>query len=235
MLHQLKIILGNGWTVLAAWVVTWVLGYVGLGGYAADAIEGIDLSMIPLLPSMLFVLAALVSIVSTILWAMSMGRRGGADSTVIVSARRRILIGGVALTGGVIGGTAATLSRLYGWITVSGPALSAPVATIDNNPQPSWDGSRITGYRELGSTGFKVSDISLGTGQVLRHSDPVGLLQAAMDRGVNYIDTSPDYAGTRSEAAIGKAISGRRREDLFIATTVIATHLSVGIHTLRSA
>ena len=218
MLHQLKNILGTGWIVLAAWVVTWVLGYVGLGGYAADAIEGIDRSMIPILPSVLFFLATLISIASTILWAGSMGKRDGADSTVAVSARRRILIGGVALTGGVIGGTAATISRLYGWMTVTGPAMAAPVVTVDDNPQPSWDGSRITGYRELGSTGFKVSDISLGTGQVLRHSDPVGLLQAAMDRGVNYIDTSPDYAGTRSETAIGKAISGRQREDLFIAT-----------------
>ncbi len=218
MIDQLKTILGNGWILLAAWIITWGLGYLGLGGYLADRIEGIDASMIPILPSILFILAALASLALTVVWASFLGRKQGHGSTAGVSARRRILIGGIALTGGIATGAAATIARLYGWLTVTGPALAPPVTATDPNPHPSWDGSSITGYRELGSTGFKVSDISLGTGQILRHSDPVGLLRSALDRGVNYIDTSPDYAGTRSETAIGKAIVGRRREDLFIAT-----------------
>ena len=42
-------------------------------------------------------------------------------------------------------------------------------------------------------------------------------MRLALERGVNYFDTSPDYSGAGSEQAIGKAIRGPR-DKLFIAT-----------------
>ena len=62
-----------------------------------------------------------------------------------------------------------------------------------------------------------VSDISLGSTRLHNNPDPVGLLNAALDRGVNYIDASPDYA-PESEQIIKAAIQGRDRDKLVIAS-----------------
>ena len=72
-------------------------------------------------------------------------------------------------------------------------------------------------YRPLGNTGLMVSDISLGSTRLHQNPDPVGLLNAALDRGVNYIDASPDYA-PESEQIIKAAIKGRKRDELVIAS-----------------
>jgi predicted aldo/keto reductase-like oxidoreductase len=209
----------NGWTALCAWLVTFVLGYFGLGGRLAERIEGMDPAMIPIYPSVLFAAAVIISIWLTVSWARTIGAKAQAtaDEPPKGLGRRRFLTGTAAVTGGVAGASAATVGRLSGWMTVTGPSLGAEVVTTDPNPLDSWLGSRVQGYRRLGRTGVEVSDISVGTGQIVRHPDPVGLLKTAMDRGVTYIDTSPDYAGTRSEEAIAKAIKGRR-DDMFIAT-----------------
>ena len=42
-------------------------------------------------------------------------------------------------------------------------------------------------------------------------------MRLALERGVNYVDTSPDYSATGSEEAIGRAIRGHR-DGLFLAT-----------------
>ena len=79
-------------------------------------------------------------------------------------------------------------------------------------------------YRRLGRTGFKVSEISLGTVEI---GMPYGiaengkvpvpdetaaalLLNDALDRGINFIDTARAYG--ESEAIIGRALRRRRRE-----------------------
>jgi len=51
----------------------------------------------------------------------------------------------------------------------------------------------------------------------------------AIDRGVNYIDTSPDYSATGSEQAVGRAIQGKR-DQLFLATKFCTPigHLGAG-------
>jgi predicted aldo/keto reductase-like oxidoreductase len=61
-----------------------------------------------------------------------------------------------------------------------------------------------------------VSDIVLGTGRI-RGEDGEQIARLAIDRGVNYFDTSPDYSGADSENAMGRAIQGVR-DQLFIAT-----------------
>lgn len=63
-------------------------------------------------------------------------------------------------------------------------------------------------YRVLGRTGFKVSEIGFGGYPV---SDP-NAVDYALDKGINYIDTSDCYRGGQSEETIGKVMKRRRNE-----------------------
>ena len=79
-------------------------------------------------------------------------------------------------------------------------------------------------YRPLGTTGFAVSDISLGTWQVGgKWGEPFSaatadaILDAAADTGVNFIDTADVYGDGASEAAVGRLVR-RRAERIFVAT-----------------
>jgi predicted aldo/keto reductase-like oxidoreductase len=74
--------------------------------------------------------------------------------------------------------------------------------------------AKIKGYRLLGRTGFKVSDIGFGCGELAEST----LLEAALDRGINYIDTAENYANGQADRIIGKAIKGRNRKSLFVTT-----------------
>ena len=90
-------------------------------------------------------------------------------------------------------------------------------------------------YRQLGRTGFKVSEISLGTveigmpyGIAVNGVIPVPdetvanrLLHDALDRGINFIDTARAYGG--SEAIIGRALR-RRRKEYILASKVLSRH-----------
>ena len=77
-------------------------------------------------------------------------------------------------------------------------------------------------YRTLGRTGLKVSPLCLGTMMFGAwgnpdHDDSVAIIHAAIDAGVNFIDTADVYSSGESEEILGKAIAGRR-DDLVIAT-----------------
>ena len=68
-------------------------------------------------------------------------------------------------------------------------------------------------YRKLGKTGFKVSEISLGTWQVGGRwgskFDPVladSIIRQAIEGGVNFIDTADVYSSGESEKAVGRAV-----------------------------
>ncbi|MGD2294964.1 MAG: aldo/keto reductase [Candidatus Aminicenantes bacterium] len=67
---------------------------------------------------------------------------------------------------------------------------------------------KVKDYRILGRTGFRVSDIGGG------YIKDEGLMSAALDRGVNYIDTAEQYPGHHK--IVGQAIKGRDRKSLFI-------------------
>lgn len=69
---------------------------------------------------------------------------------------------------------------------------------------------KIKEYRVLGRTGFKVSDIGAGSIQ------DEGVLGAALDAGVNYIDSAEQYPG--HHRLIAKVLKGRDRKSIFIAT-----------------
>jgi len=74
--------------------------------------------------------------------------------------------------------------------------------------------SKIREYRTLGRTGAKVSDISFGAGDLTN----ANVLAAALDRGVNYIDTAEHYMRGASERAIGEVLKTRDRKSVFLTT-----------------
>ncbi|WP_066829497.1 aldo/keto reductase [Rufibacter ruber] len=79
-------------------------------------------------------------------------------------------------------------------------------------------------YRTLGKTGFQISEVSLGTWQVggrwgepFKEATAAEIINAAIDGGVNFIDTADVYSDGLSEAAVAKVVKGRS-EEVFIAT-----------------
>jgi len=78
-------------------------------------------------------------------------------------------------------------------------------------------------YRSLGSTGLQVSEIGFGCaswwGQgAFPEQDALALVHFALDHGVTIFDTSPAYSGGNAEPRLGRALKGRDRSNLVIAT-----------------
>jgi aryl-alcohol dehydrogenase-like predicted oxidoreductase len=77
-------------------------------------------------------------------------------------------------------------------------------------------------YRRLGRYGVKVSEVSLGGwlthGRTLDDSGTNATVHKALDLGINFFDTADVYNRGEAELALGKALHGLRRDDLFIAT-----------------
>ena len=77
-------------------------------------------------------------------------------------------------------------------------------------------------YRRLGSSGALVAPLALGTDNIVNptpEGESIRMILAALDAGINLIDTSNSYANGQAERVIGRALreSGRRTE-AFIAT-----------------
>jgi len=79
-------------------------------------------------------------------------------------------------------------------------------------------------YRNLGATGMRVSEISLGTwafgGEwgTVSDEESYATLNRAIDLGVNFLDTADVYGDGRSERLIGKLLKERSRDEIFVAT-----------------
>jgi 1-deoxyxylulose-5-phosphate synthase len=75
-------------------------------------------------------------------------------------------------------------------------------------------------YRWLGRTGVRVSPLCLGTmnfGGPADEADSIKIMHAALEAGINFIDTANSYNGGESERVVGKALKGRR-ERVVLAT-----------------
>lgn len=77
--------------------------------------------------------------------------------------------------------------------------------------------------RTLGRTGVKVSPLCLGAmmfGQWgnTDHDDSIRIIHAALDAGINFVDTADMYSAGESEEIVGKALAGGRRDDVVLAT-----------------
>ncbi|BFF89925.1 L-galactose dehydrogenase [Drosophila madeirensis] len=80
-------------------------------------------------------------------------------------------------------------------------------------------------YRELGSTGLRVSKIALGGATLssifyndFQREEGIKTVVEAIKSGINYIDTAPFYGN--SEELLGQALKGIPREAYYIATKV---------------
>ena len=77
-------------------------------------------------------------------------------------------------------------------------------------------------YRSFGRTGVQVSALCLGCmnfGDDTTEGDSVAIVHAAMDAGINFLDTANIYSRGVSETITGKALSdGNRRDRVFLAT-----------------
>src|SRR5947207_6050245 len=79
-------------------------------------------------------------------------------------------------------------------------------------------------YRTLGQTGIQVSTQCLGAMMfglwVNRdHDESIGVIHAALDAGINFVDTADVYSSGESEEIVGRALVGRR-DDVVLATKV---------------
>ena len=75
-------------------------------------------------------------------------------------------------------------------------------------------------------TGVEVSRLSLGTAALgglytsVSDADCTDTVLAAIDNGINFIDTAPHYGKGTSEVRIGKALAGRDRSTFVISTKI---------------
>ena len=85
-------------------------------------------------------------------------------------------------------------------------------------------------YRQLGNSGVRVSTIGLGTNRFGSDKLPQGevndIVDAALDLGVNFIDTADIYVGGQSEQALGEALRGRW--DRFVVATKFRSSVGDG-------
>jgi aryl-alcohol dehydrogenase-like predicted oxidoreductase len=77
--------------------------------------------------------------------------------------------------------------------------------------------------RPLGRTGVQVSSFCLGAMMFGSwgnpdHEESIAIIHAALDAGVNFIDTADVYGAGESEEIVGKALAGGRRDDVVLAT-----------------
>jgi aryl-alcohol dehydrogenase-like predicted oxidoreductase len=79
-------------------------------------------------------------------------------------------------------------------------------------------------HRPLGRTGVSVSPLCLGAMMFGAwgnpdHDESIAIVHAALDAGINFIDTADVYSAGESEEIVAKAIQGRR-DDVVLATKV---------------
>lgn len=90
-------------------------------------------------------------------------------------------------------------------------------------------------YREFGKTSFKISPVGMGTfydaawiaqAMLLKiqrgRKQKLEALRAGLENGINFIDTAEIY---KSESIVADAVSGLRRDEIFLATKVWSNHL----------
>jgi aryl-alcohol dehydrogenase-like predicted oxidoreductase len=173
-------------------------------------------------------LAALIALAVGLLAFLLVRAAKRAQVAMVDRSRRRFVtgFGFGAVAALVSSAVVAALGMARGWLGLGyGGRGWQPVFTeifgdnvVETHPEwkAEWRGSRIRDHRRLGRTDWRVSDIVLGTGGISgEEGEKIGRL--AIERGVNYFDTAPDYSGAASESAMGNAMRGQR-DRLFVAT-----------------
>ena len=79
--------------------------------------------------------------------------------------------------------------------------------------------------RRLGRTKMKPKALGLGGGylglpELMSEEEATATIRAAIERGINFIDTAPPYGDGESERCIGLALAGGWREKVYLQTKV---------------
>ena len=235
-----------------------VIGYVVSGRLVYDSLIGLDPSHFPagewiqglfgpgvtkavggLVVAGIVLVAASIAAVAIFL-RVSRERAAGAPPD---AARRRFLSGTAVGTGTFLAGLAGAAGNALfglgrdgdGWAGIQS-GISSDEGVVKTHPEPSdaWRGARVRAYGRLGRTGWRVSDTVLGAGR-LRGDDAWRLVKTAWERGVNYVDTAPDYSTEGSELAVGRALREIPRDQIFLATKFCTPigHLPAGTPVAR--
>jgi aryl-alcohol dehydrogenase-like predicted oxidoreductase len=117
----------------------------------------------------------------------------------------------------------------------SAGAMAVPLIPMSSIIHPDAKTSNITGtvnqvwknkqpgmiYRQLGRTGFMISEVVYGGTRV--NSDNIRAIEVAIEHGLNYLDTAPAYGRGASEIAFGKVIARPSMRDKVFLTTKISS------------
>jgi len=131
------------------------------------------------------------------------------------------VVGASAFAAGLAGALGHTFYGIgksgNGWLGVQGK-INSNDGIVKTHPtwDDAWKGARVQSYGRLGRTEWAISDTVLGAGRI--RTDDWKLVRAALDRGINYVDTAPDYSAEGSELAVGRAIKDHPRDQVFLAT-----------------
>lgn len=218
--------------VIGLFVLGFVLSWTLFGPFLHGVVEGNDRSRLPLgqvvVPLLTLIAATVAGFarwkqqvcakcdVAESAWLLQPLPPMESARAMSGPTRRTVLrtMGGVGTgVAAAAGGIVVGVVRNRGWLPVANDFFRAEVETLAKQPRGEWTGSRVVSYRRLGRTNEMVSDISCGCGQIKK----ADVARAAIDRGITYFDTSPDYSDTLSEQVVGEAMKGRR-DKLFIAT-----------------
>ncbi|MEO5364284.1 MAG: aldo/keto reductase [Magnetococcus sp. DMHC-8] len=107
------------------------------------------------------------------------------------------------------------------------PGLAGARESAPGSNQPA-EKPQVKSYRKLGKTGISMGDISFGAGKL----PSAAMILRAIDQGMNYFDTAPDYGN--SETLIGEALTRfKQRDKIHIASKYCQPapypgHLSAG-------
>ena len=77
--------------------------------------------------------------------------------------------------------------------------------------------------RPLGKTGLEVSELGFGCSSfwaktVFPEHQALGLVHAAIERGVNFFDTGWNYAAGQAERRLGEALREHRSKEIVVST-----------------
>jgi len=108
-------------------------------------------------------------------------------------------------------------------VAAAGSVAPAGVASAQSSNLPRRPESPNMIYRELGSTGERVSAIGIGGYHLGKQQDPdesIRLLRAAIDRGITFMDNCWDYNGGISEVRMGQALRDGYRQKVLLMTKI---------------
>ncbi len=116
------------------------------------------------------------------------------------------------------------------FIKASALVGSGMFALKNLNPS-AWAANKVGSgmpYGPLGRTGVPVSKLAIGTAPLARPntntSEVAKVIHKALDEGINYMDTAPNYTKGEAERRLGHALKGKRDQAFVVTKTESDTY-----------